>query len=417
MIKDTSNQDSVVLRKTHKKNWVLSLSGVIAAGVLGYMLLSAPTADVSLAKESLKVHTVSKGDLVRDIITTGKIIAANAPQVYSPEQGYVMLNVMPGDFIKAGDTIAVVDSPELQSTLKQEQLVLASLQSDLARQELDVRRQTLLLNKQADLAKVELDAAMREDKRAALSIENHLISQIDFEKAQDGLARARVTHKHAMGEIALAADTLAFELKTSEDKVARQALIVKELERQLANLRIRASVSGIVGNVLIQPNALVAKNELLMTLVDLSAYEAQLNVAESYAGELGIGMDVELTMGGETVLGKLVSISPEVVERQVTARVRFPENSVQSIRQNQQVSARILLENKSDVLKVARGSFLQSGGHTAYIVRGDIAEKVAIQIGATSMREVEILEGLQEGDQIITSNYDKFKQAPSVLLR
>ena len=417
MIKDTSNQDSVVQRKTHKKNWVLSLSGVIAAGVLGYMLLSAPTADVSLAKESLKVHTVSKGDLVRDIITTGKIIAANAPQVYSPEQGYVMLNVMPGDFIKAGDTIAVVDSPELQSTLKQEQLVLASLQNDLARQELDVRRQTLLLNKQADLAKVELDAAIREDKRAALSIENHLISQIDFEKAQDDLARARVTHKHAMGEIALAADTLAFELKTSEDKVARQALIVKELERQLANLRIRASVSGIVGNVLIQPNALVAKNELLMTLVDLSAYEAQLNVAESYAGELGIGMDVELTMGGETVLGKLVSISPEVVERQVTARVRFPENSVQSIRQNQQVSARILLENKSDVLKVARGSFLQSGGHTAYIVRGDIAEKVAIQIGATSMREVEILEGLQEGDQIITSNYDKFKQAPSVLLR
>ena len=417
MIKDTSNQDSVVQRKTHKKNWILSLGGVVAAGVLGYMLLSAPTADVSLAKESLKVHTVSKGDLVRDIITTGKIIAANAPQVYSPEQGYVMLNVMPGDFIKAGDTIAVVDSPELQSTLKQEQLVLASLQSDLARQELDVRRQTLLLNKQADLAKVELDAAMREDKRAALSIENHLISQIDFEKAQDDLARARVTHKHAMGEIALAADTLAFELKTSEDKVARQALIVKELERQLANLRIRASVSGIVGNVLIQPNALVAKNELLMTLVDLSAYEAQLNVAESYAGELGIGMDVELTMGGETVLGKLVSISPEVVERQVTARVRFPENSVQSIRQNQQVSARILLENKSDVLKVARGSFLQSGGHTAYIVRGDIAEKVAIQIGATSMREVEILEGLQEGDQIITSNYDKFKQAPSVLLR
>lgn len=95
MIKDTSNQDSVVERKTHKKNWVLSLSGVVAAGVLGYMLLSAPTADVSLAKESLKVHTVSKGDLVRDIITTGKIIAANAPQVYSPEQGYVMLNVMP----------------------------------------------------------------------------------------------------------------------------------------------------------------------------------------------------------------------------------------------------------------------------------------------------------------------------------
>ncbi|MBU2979547.1 HlyD family efflux transporter periplasmic adaptor subunit [Alteromonas sp. C1M14] len=417
MIQDTRNQDIAVSPKTAKKRGILLTTGAVILALIGYLSLAAPSTELSVERSALKVNTVSKGNLVRDIITTGKIIAANAPQVYSPQQGYVLLKVMPGDFINAGDTIVIVDSPELQSTLKQEQLVLASLQSDHAREKLDVRRQTLLLNKQADLAKVDLDAAIREDKRATLSIASHLISQIDFEKAQDDLVRAKVIHKHAMGEIALATDTLAFELKTSAEKVARQELIVQELERQLANLSIKASVSGIVGNVLIQPNALVKKNELLMTLVDLSAYEAQLSVAESYASDLGVGMDVELTMGGQTVLGKLVSISPEVVNRQVIARVRFPENSMQSIRQNQQVSARILLESKTNVLKVARGSFLQSGGDTAYLVRGNRAEKVAIQIGATSMREVEILDGLQEGDQIVTSTYDKFKQAPSVLLR
>lgn len=417
MIQDTSKQDVVVKPKRRTKLWILSLASVFVLGGLGYVLASSPAADISIERESLKVHTVSKGNLVRDIITTGKIIAANAPQVYSPEQGYVSLNVMAGDFISEGDIVAIVDSPELQSALKQEQLVLASLRSDLARQELDVRRQTLLLNKQADLAKVELDAAIREDKRAALSIKNNLISQIDFEKAQDDLARAQVTHKHAMSEIELAEDTLAFELQTTKEKVSRQMLVVQELERQLDNLHIKASVSGVVGNVLTTPNALVDKNEPLMTLVDLSAYEAQLSVAESYAGDIGIGMDVELTVNGQTIMGKLASISPEVVERQVTARVRFPENSIQSIRQNQQVSARILLENKTGVLKVARGSFLQAGGNTAYLIRGDIAQKIAIQIGATSMREVEILEGLQEGDEIITSNYDRFKQAPSVLLR
>lgn len=417
MIQDTSNQDHAIVNEKHSKKYLLSMAAVIGACIIGYFSLASPVADLSVAKDALNIHTVSKGDLVRDIITTGKVIAANAPQVYSPQQGYVMLNVMPGDAIEVGDIVAVVNSPELQSQLNQEKLVLASLQSDLARQELDVRRQTLLLNKQADLAKVELNAAIREEKRASLSIENHLISQIDFEKAQDDLARATVTHKHALGEIDLTADTLAFELKTNEDNVARQALIVDELTRQMANLQIKANVSGIVGNVLIQSNALVEKNALLMTLVDLSAYEVQLSVAESYAGELGIGMDVALTMSGQTIRGKLVSISPEVVDREVTARVRFPENSVQSIRQNQQVSARILLENKSNILKVARGSFLQAGGHTAYIVRGDIAEKVAIEIGATSIREVEVLRGLQEGDKVITSSYEKFKQAPSVLLR
>ena len=97
--------------------------------------------------------------------------------------------------------------------------------------------------------------------------------------------------------------------------------------------------------------------------------------------------------------------------------MRFPENSVQSIRQNQQVSARILLENKRDVLKVDRGSFLQAGGTTAYLVTGDLAERIDIQIGATSIREVEILSGLQEGDEIIVSNYEQFNQAATVLLR
>ena len=86
MIQDTSNQDVVVKPKRRTKLWVLSLASVFVLGGLGYVLASSPTADVSIERESLKVHTVSKGNLVRDIITTGKIIAANVPQVYSPER-------------------------------------------------------------------------------------------------------------------------------------------------------------------------------------------------------------------------------------------------------------------------------------------------------------------------------------------
>jgi len=418
MIQDTSGQDSVVENKKMSRNWVGALVALLLLTFFGYFyVIPDSNADISTDRELLKFSLVTKGDLIRDIVTTGKIIASNAPQLYSPEQGYVMLNVKPGDTVNKGDVVAIVESPELQNALKQEQSELASLTSDLARQELDVRRQALLLNKQADIANVELIAAQREEKRAQLSIKHQLISQIDFEQALDDLAKAEVIYKHAIKEIELATDTLAFELETTKEKVARQTLVVDNLTRQLADLTIRASVSGLVGNVQIQPNALVAKNEPLMTLVDLTAYEAELSVAESYANELGLGMTVELKVGAQEVMGTLVSISPEVVDRQVIARVRFPENSVQSIRQNQQVSARILLENKKNVLKVDRGSFLQAGGTTAYLVTGDIAEQIDIQIGATSIREVEILSGLQEGDQIIVSNYEQFNQADAVLLR
>jgi HlyD family secretion protein len=75
-----------------------------------------------------------------------------------------------------------------------------------------------------------------------------------------------------------------------------------------------------------------------------------------------------------------------------------------------------LLENKSQVLKVRRGSFVQAGGFIAYKLEGKVATQVPIQLGATSMREVEILSGLSANDQIIISNYEGFIESESVLL-
>jgi HlyD family secretion protein len=69
------------------------------------------------------------------------------------------------------------------------------------------------------------------------------------------------------------------------------------------------------------------------------------------------------------------------------------------------------------VLKVRRGSFVQAGGFVAYKLEGDVAKRVPIQIGATSMREVEILTGLDANDKIIISNYEAFKDSESVLLK
>ncbi|MFC3031631.1 efflux RND transporter periplasmic adaptor subunit [Pseudoalteromonas fenneropenaei] len=417
MIRDTSGQDIVV--KSKSKIW---RNGVIVAAALLVMALSANAimnssgAAKSIARDSVQIAAVIKGDLVRDLIATGRIVAANAPQVYSPEQGFVDLQVKAGDTVSEGQIVAIVDSPELNNELKQQRSELDRVKGELARKELEARRQTLNLNKQLDMAQVELNAAERENRRAQLSIKQHLISQIDLEKAVDDLARAKLTFKHAEQEVLLARDTLAFDLQAAKSTVARQQLVVDELVRQVGNLTITASVAGIVGNLNVQPKALVSKNQALMTLVDLSAYEAELQVPESYANELGLGMVVELKIGANLVTGTLSAISPEVTNREVTTRVRFDQADLTGIRQNQQLSARVLLENKPEVLKVKRGAFTQSGGFVAYKLSGNVAERIEIRTGAVSVSEVEILSGLNVGDQIIISNYEAFNQAPSVQL-
>jgi HlyD family secretion protein len=417
MIKDTSATDTAVEAKNNKKrNLVIFLIILAAIAFTAYASLTSPSADRSIDRASVQLARVEVGNLVRDIVSNGRIVAANAPQIYSPEQGFVELDVNAGDEVTIGQIVAVLDSPELDNQFKQQISEMNRLQGELARQELDARSQKLQLTKQLDLAQVDLEAAQRENRRAHASMKNNLISQIDFEKAVDDLARAELTQKHAKEEVAIANDRLVFELKSAKSTVSRQALVVEELERKISQLNILASVNGVVGNLLVQPRALVSKNDALMTLVDLSAYEVELNVAESYANELAIGMQTEITISGKKVMGKLSAISPEVKNRQVSTRVRFDQQALAGIRQNQQVSARVLLEHKTNVVKVSRGSFINSGGFVAFKLEGDIATKIDIQLGATSMREIEVLAGLNPNDEIIISNYDEFIDIDKVLL-
>ena len=418
-IRDTGAQDVVMDTAPRRKKIKLLLTAalLVIAGVSANAFINSSDASISMDRSAVQIATVERGELMRDIVATGRVVAANAPQLYSPEKGFVNLQVKAGEDVTQGQIVATVESPELDNQLKQERSELSRLEGELARKELDTRRQTLTITKQADLAKLDLVAADREHRRAQLSIKDHLINQIDLEKAKDELARAQVTFKHAEQEVELAKDTLAFELESVRNTIERQRLVVSELERQVEALTIKASVNGMVGSLFVQDRALVAANDTLMTLVDLSAYEAEINVPESYANDLGLGMDVELKLANRTVTGRLSAISPEVTERQVSARVKFDHDASMNIRQNQQLSARVLLERRQDVLKVRRGSFTQAGGFVAYRLDGDVARRIDIRTGVTSMREVELLSGVQPGDQIIISNYDEFAQAPAILLR
>jgi HlyD family secretion protein len=132
-------------------------------------------------------------------------------------------------------------------------------------------------------------------------------------------------------------------------------------------------------------------------------------------------MAAEITVNGKTYAANLVTISPEIEDNQVSGRVRFANSSTEQqtlgLRQNQRLTTRILMENKSDVLMVQRGQFLESSsGRFAFKVSDNMAEKVAIETGARSLSSVEIVSGLEVGDTIIISSTDQFNKADSILI-
>ncbi|QLE86716.1 HlyD family efflux transporter periplasmic adaptor subunit [Shewanella sp. Scap07] len=420
MIKDTSAQDKVVAPSIKRKlKWPTIVGiGVVMLSGLVWASVGSSGVSKSINRGELRFATLEQGTLTRDIATTGKIVAANAPILYSPERGTVTLIANPGDRVEQGQVVATIESHSLTNSLKQQEALLEGMQSALERARLDARREQLKAQQTIDMAKVDLEAADRESRRGDKLIENKLISKIDFEKSKDDLHKAKLLFAHAKQEASLMKDTLSFEVKNKALEVDRQALVVSDLQRQVAALNIIAPVGGIIGNWLTEQKARIDQSQPILTVVDLSAFEAELAVPESYADELGLGMDVELSFGTVTILGKVSSISPEVRNREVTARVRFTQKDSLKLRQNQRLSARVLLENRPNVLMVKRGAFVSSGGGRAvYSMNDDIATLTEIQLGARSMSHIEVIAGGEVGDTWVISSVEPFSNAEQVLVR
>lgn len=420
MIQDTSGQDTEIQPNMGKKlKWPL-VAGAAVLLVSGLVWSSVGGSQVSesIKRSELRFATLAQGTLTRDIATTGKIVAANAPILYSTDQGTVTLLAKPGDRVELGDVVATIESHKLTNSLKQQEALLEGMLSALERARLDARREQLKALQTLDMAKVDLEAADRESRRGDELIQNKLISQIDFEKGKDDLHKAKLLSAHAKQDAELMRDTLAFEIKNKASTVNRQKLVVSELERQVGALNIKAPVGGIIGNWLTEQKARIGQSQPILTVVDLSAFEAELAVPESYADELGLGMAVELSFGDLTLIGELSSISPEVRNREVTARVRFEQDDRLHLRQNQRLSARVLLENRPNVLMVKRGAFVSTGGgREVYAMNGDIAEQTDIQLGARSMSHIEVLQGGKAGDVWVISSIQPFNKAEQVLVR
>ncbi len=258
--------------------------------------------------------------------------------------------------------------------------------------------------------------AERELARTQEGFRRGALAEVDFLRAQDALATAKVRAEHSAADVELELGTIAFELQTREKQLERQRLLVADVERRVEELKVRSPVEGIVGTVLVADRAVVAPNSPLVSVVDLSRLEVELEMPESSADELGIGMLAEVRVGAASVPARVSAISPEVVNRQVLARVRFEGEQPEGLRQNQRVTARVLFEERPDTLVLARGPFLEAhGGRFAYVLDADgIAQRRPLTLGATSVAAVEILDGIAPGERVVIAGSDAFGDAERV---
>jgi len=414
---DVPVADATASRRRNRNRQYVLVGGAAALALIALAWIAHAWVHSNrvIPAQQLRIATVQKGHYVRDVAAQGTVVAAINPTLFAIAAGTVDYTVHAGDTVHKDQTLATLDSPDLNNEYQRERATLDSLNAALAHQQIEIRRQLLTSQQQADLAQVSIKAAERELKRAQWAWDIHAMSERDYQHAIDEVSTAKLNFDHARESAGLDRDSVALDLRTRRLERDRQALVVSELKQRIEELSVRSPVDGMVANLAQPEKAHVAESAPLLTVVDLSALEIEFRVGETYASDIKTGMRADITFGGRTASGTVTAISPEVRQNEVTGRIKFnaPEHD---LRQNERVSLRIVLDERDDVLKFERGADIDATTRAVYVTHGDRAVRTPVELGAASMSEIEVIRGLTPADTVVISETRDFKDAPELLI-
>jgi HlyD family secretion protein len=420
VIRDTSTMDRPVVRPRRSRlMWSAAAAAAVIVVVLAWPVVGRWfSADRSVARDRLRFGRAVIGDLEHLVAVEGRVVAASRPTLFSPADGIVSVKVAEGQKVEAASVLAVVESPGLESRLRQERATADALASEGNRLELEARQGDLENEQSVELGEVRQAAAARLVERNEHLFELGLVNQIDLEAARDNLRIATLELQQARQRLELERDMRKFEISDASHRLQRQRLVVTELERQVGDLEVVAPFDGLVATLSVEDRDAVVQGQALIGVVDLSDLEVEVGIPENAADQVTPGVPAAMTIDGVEYGGAVTRVAPEVRNGQVVGRVAFAGGVPPGLRQNQRVATRLLLDRRDDVLKVPRGPFLESGGgRSVYVVEDGLARRREIEVGAISVAEVEVVGGLVEGDEIVLSDMSQFDGVEKVLIR
>lgn len=421
-IQDTSGQDVVIEKKRFQltsTKVIAALGALLAVGLIFAIMHWSDllSTDRTVSREDIRISKVTRGDLKREITAIGKVVVANSPTLFSNAEGIVTYWVKAGDAVEKGQRLLSVDSPSLKNQLQQEQTILSRLQSELVQQELMAKKSLMEMKQALRRAELSLKTQERALARSQIGLEKQFVSVQEFELAEDQFRLAEVNAIQAKENLQLQHELTKTEIDNVRLQYERQKWAVEDLERRVNELEVISPVDGMVGSVALNQKSAVSMHQALMTVVDLSLYEAEVDIPEYYAPELSPGMGVEIRLNGKDYDGSLIAISPEIQNGQVKLRMNFIGQMPENLRQNQRITTNIFLEVHENVLRLPRGAYLDTDNRqSVFRVSGNKAERVPVKVGALGTELVEIMSGLKEGDEIIVSDTSSLRGAQLIYL-
>jgi HlyD family secretion protein len=406
----------------HRRLGWLAISGAAAAiGAATISLTRLRDATPSIDRSALVIGTVERGPLVRSVLGHGTLVPEEVQWVVavSPARAKRVLSRV-GAAVSADDVLVELDNPDLELAALDAERQLASAEADLLNIGVTLESGQLAQGAAVASLRGDLAPAERRDLAGDALQGGGVLSRFDREDANDkhrSLAARLVFEEERLAVLGRGRSVLVAAQRT---QVARLRDIVAFRRGQIGALRVRASASGVVQEMRIEPGQWVTPGTLIARVARGDRLKAEIRVAETQAGEIRVGETVRIDAHAGLADGHVTHVDPAVQNGSIRVDVAIDGGLPGAARPDLSIDAVIDLERLDDVLHIARPSFAQPGRATSLFRidrRGDEAARVRVELGRASVLDVEIKSGLAEGDRVILSDTTAHDAADRLRLR
>lgn len=410
-------------RVLEKKRWSasrLALPGIAAALVLGFgyfVVERAGRSALSVDPERLTTARVENGQFREYYPFDGTVEPVTTVYLDVEEGGRVdEIFTEGGHHVEKGDLILRFSNATLQrNSIDTETRLVENLNSlrntqlTLAQNGLVLKDSLLDLNYRI----LELEKTYRRYETLIESDKTDLSRQA-FENARDELAYLREKRELLKERIAREDVLSQQQLKQAEQSIERLDLSLDLLNRIIDSLEVHAPISGFLSSIDAQVGQNINRGERIGQIDVLDDYKISVRVDQYYISKVQVGTPGRFALDGQSYAVVVQKIYPEVVDDVFTVDVGFSGEVPENLRRGQRLTVEMTFGEPTRSLMVARGGFQQdTGGRWVYLVADDrrSAYRAPIRLGRQNPRFVEVLEGLKEGDWIVSSSYHAFNEA------
>ncbi len=356
---------------------------------------------------------VKRGDIPRNVKGIGTLIPEEIRLIPAVTNGRIeKRHVKPGAMVKADTIIVEMSNPELERDALDALNQLRGAEAELANQK--VQLQSNRLNQQSQAATVTSDyqqskmQAERDEILAKEGLVSDLNAKLSRGKADTLANRDKIENQR----LSIVDDAIKAQLQVYDARVQQYKALYELRRGQLDALKVRAGVNGVVQEVPIQEGQQVTQGTILARVIDPARLKAEVRVAETQTKDLVVGQRAEIDTRNGVIEGRVMRIAPTATQGTVTVEVELLGDLPKGARPDLSVDGTIELELMKNVIYMPRPAFGQANSQITLfklLPDGKEAVRVPVKLGRDSVSFIEILEGLNVGDQVIlsdTSQYD-----------